>query len=107
MGFMNFYLSIGLAALALAILWPGTRRGFLLSLPLAPFILFAHPIGFLLFIGGAAYRLLWRQLRPAARPILAAAIAVLAFAIRLFFLHRPDLQPDWEPTSFFLRNGFD
>jgi hypothetical protein len=107
MGFMNFYLSIGLAALALSILWPGTRRGFFLSLLVAPFILLAHPIGFLFFIGGAIYRLLWRQLRPAARLILPAGIAALAYAIRLYFLHHPNLEPDWEPTSFFLRNGFD
>jgi hypothetical protein len=107
LGFMNFYLSIGLAALALSILWPGTRRGFFLSLLIAPFILFAHPIGFLFYVGGAVYRLLWRQLRPAVRLILPAAIAILAFVIRLYFLHHPQFEPDWEPTSIFLRNGFD
>jgi hypothetical protein len=107
MGFMNFYLSIGLAALALSLLWPGTRRGLFLSLLIAPFILFAHPVGFLFFLGASVYRLLWRQLRPISRLILPSVIAVLAYGIHLYFIRHPELETNWEPTSIFLRNGFD
>src|SRR6202789_1262163 len=51
MGFMNYYLSLGLASFSIAVLWRG--RGFerFLGLLILPFILLAHPIGFLWLAG--------------------------------------------------------
>src|SRR5271154_921104 len=49
-GFMNYYLSIGLACIGLALAWPLKRKGIIAAALLAPFILFAHPLGFLWFL---------------------------------------------------------
>src|SRR5580693_1825594 len=55
MGFLNYYLSLGLASFSLALLWRGRGLRRLLGLLIAPFILLAHPIGFLWLAGVALY----------------------------------------------------
>jgi hypothetical protein len=62
MGFMNFYLSIGLACMALALGWRGGAGNWLVAAIIAPLIYFAHPIGFLWFAGMVIYRLLRKKL---------------------------------------------
>lgn len=54
-GLLNYYLSLGLAFWGLAFFWK--RKGWqrLVLLLFSPMILFAHPIGFAWFIGGALY----------------------------------------------------
>src|SRR5215472_4338549 len=51
MGFMKYYLSLGLASLGLVLVWPLRRNGLIAAAILAPFILLAHPLGFLWFLG--------------------------------------------------------
>src|SRR5258707_4791045 len=46
MGFMNYYLSLGLACFGLAALWHCEKRGILVAVVLAPLVLLAHPLGF-------------------------------------------------------------
>src|SRR5580700_3432008 len=43
MGFLNYYLSLGLASFSLALLWRGRGVERLLGLLLVPFVLLAHP----------------------------------------------------------------
>lgn len=113
MGFFNYYLSIGLASIALALLWRALRpeRGhsadlFLVGLFL-PLTLLAHPLGFLWLVGTVIYKILadrlvrwWRLLVPA------AAISVIAI-LRWYVAHHPQLQADWPAEPFFLLNGAD
>src|SRR4029077_15113418 len=55
MGFMNYYLSLGLACFGLALFWGARGREWIYGAALLPFALFAHPIGFVLLIGTLAY----------------------------------------------------
>src|SRR5271167_3627031 len=62
MGFLNYYLSLGLAAFSIALLWRGRGVERFLGLLILPFILLAHPIGFLWLAGMGLYLLLWTKL---------------------------------------------
>jgi hypothetical protein len=55
MGFMNYYISVGLALLAVALVWHGVRWDYLTWGVLCLLALLAHPIGFVWAVGGAIY----------------------------------------------------
>jgi len=55
MGFMNYYLSLGLACFSLALFWGARGREWVYGAVLLPFVLLAHPIGFVWLIGTLAY----------------------------------------------------
>jgi hypothetical protein len=55
MGFMNYYISLGLAFFALALFWRGEGWKRALSLAFVPFIYLAHPLGLIWLISAAAY----------------------------------------------------
>ncbi len=82
MGFLNYYLSLGLASFSLALLWRGRGLERLLGILILPLVLLAHPIGFLWLAGMALYLLLWTKL-PKSWNLLAPASALAA----LFVLH--------------------
>jgi hypothetical protein len=107
MGFINFYLSIGLASVALAVLWPGTKARVLWAVVLAPVILLAHPLGLLWLVGTAAYRLLWLRLEGRWRLALPASVVAFSVGILVFFLRHPEYQADWDGQLFYMRNGAD
>jgi len=107
MGFMNYYLSLGLACFGLAILWRARRFEWIAGALLAALALLAHPIGFLWLVGTLAYVKVraklpgWRKL---ALPLAAAG----AFAaVRWYAAHRPALMADWDRGPFYLYNGAD
>ena len=107
MGFMNYYLSLGLACFGLAILWRARQFEWIAAVPFALLAMVAHPIGFLWMIGTWAYikvsaKLLgWWKL---ALPLLAAS----AFAaVRWYAARRPALMADWDRGPFYLYNGAD
>jgi hypothetical protein len=107
MGFMNFYLSIGLACFGLAALWRGTRKGIVAAVILAPITLLAHPLGFLLLICVGAYRLLGRKLGvwiEIAMPALAVVVALVVFQ---YVRTHAALNADWGDEPFYQHNGFD
>lgn len=107
MGFLNYYLSIGLAAFSLALLWRGTGLGRLFGVALVPFVLLAHPIGFLWLIGTALYLILWAKLPSWWKlPVPAAAVALL-FYVHWYLAHRVQFPVDWSDTPFYLLNGAD
>ncbi len=62
MGFMNYYLSLGLASMGLALLWPIRRNGLMAAALLVPVIYLAHPLGLVLLVGVGTYRLVWEAL---------------------------------------------
>src|ERR1700719_3514654 len=62
MGFMNYYLSIGLALPALTLSWRGGAGNWLGATVLSSLSLLAHPIGFVLIAAIGGYVALWRLL---------------------------------------------
>lgn len=107
MGFMNYYLSLALAAMGLSWAWPLDRKGLLAAAILAPIVLLAHPIGFLWFLGTMAYRYLWLRLPGGWRLLpLAAGVLLLAVTHRIA-AHHPAWDVEWRGRHFWLYNGAD
>src|SRR5258708_24650274 len=94
MGFLHYYLSLGLACFGLAALWHGERRGILIAVVLAPLVLLAHPLGFLWLMAAGAYPLLLPRLRRWAELLPPAA----AICIRLLDAWGSSAQPDYQPA---------
>jgi hypothetical protein len=107
MGFVNYYLSLGLACFGLAILWRARRFEWIAGALLAALAWLAHPIGFLWLVGTLAYVNVraklpgWWKL---ALPLLAASVFA---AVRWYAAHRPTLLADWDRGPFYLYNGAD
>ena len=78
MGFMNYYLSLGLACFALAALWRGNPRGVVIAIVLAPVVMLAHPLGCLWLLAAGAYRLLWPRVRGWMEGLLPGAAVTIA-----------------------------
>jgi hypothetical protein len=107
MGFLNYYLSLGLASFSLALLWRGRGLDRLLGLLIAPFILLAHPIGFLWLAGMALYLFLWTKL-PGWWKLLAPAAALAAlFVLHWYLAHQSGFPVDWVHDPFYLMSGAD
>jgi hypothetical protein len=107
MGFMNYYMSLGLACFGLAALWKGSPRGILIAVLLAPLTLLAHPLGFMWLVAAGAYRLLWPRMRGWMEwlpPVSAVAIGAL---VRVWLARHPEYQADWPDAPFLQWNGAD
>ncbi len=107
MGFMNYYLSLGLGCLALALLWNGDRRRIVIAALLTPLVMLAHPLGVLWFAGVAVYRFIW--LRVAGWPRLALPLIAVSTlcSVRWYVLRNPQYQADWAEKPLYQWNGFD
>jgi hypothetical protein len=107
MGFLNYYTSIGLACTGLSLLWPGRLNGILAAALLAPLILLAHALGFVLFLGIGAYRLLWLKFPNVWKWTLPLGVLLLCLGIRWYVARHPNLEVQWRTISFWRFNGFD
>lgn len=107
MGFLNYYLSLGLASFSLALLWRGRGLERLFGLLLVSLVLLAHPAGLLWLLGTALYLILWSKLPSWWKLIVPAAAIVLLFGIRLYLMHQTRFPVDWVHDSFYLMNGAD
>lgn len=107
MGFLNYYLSLGLASFSLALLWRG--RGFerLFGLCIAPLILLAHPLGLFWLLGAALYLILWTKLPSWWRLSVPAASVGAVFVVHLYLAHQTRFPVDWVHPPFYLMNGAD
>jgi hypothetical protein len=108
MGFMNYYLSLGLACFSLAMFWSPRGREWAYGALLLPFVLLAHPIGFLSVIATLVYVRLkakpsgwWKLLLPAAAA--SGFLGVYWFMVR----HAAKYLADWDRGPFYLYNGAD
>ncbi len=107
MGFMNYYISLGLACFGLAILWRGKRIAWIGGVVVAALTMLAHPIGFLWLAGTFAYFKV-REKMPAWWKLALPLAAVCGFsAIYLYTSHHPSLFADWDRGPFYLYNGAD
>ena len=107
MGFLNYYLSLGLASFSLALLWQGRGLTRLLGLLLVPLILLAHPIGFLWFVGAGSYLFLWMHLPKMWNLALPVAAVSLLFAMHAYLVHQTKFLVDWAHDPFYIMNGAD
>jgi hypothetical protein len=107
MGFLNYYLSLGLASFSIALLWRGRGLERFLGLLILPFILLAHPIGFLWLAGMALYLLLWTKLPNLWKLCAPASAVVTVFAIHWYLAHQTRFPVDWEHSPFYVMNGAD
>jgi len=107
MGFLNYYLSLGLACFGLAILWRGRGLAWVGAAIFAALALLAHPMGFLWLAGTVAY-LRVRDTLPRGWKLALPLGATLAFyAVSWYAAHRPALLADWDRGPFYLYNGAD
>ena len=107
MGFMNYYLSIGLGCFALAALWNGSKRGILIAALLAPLTLLAHPLGFFWLVAVGAYRLLWPRMRSWREWLPPAGAMATGLLAHWAFVRHPQWAADWPQPPFFQWNGAD
>jgi hypothetical protein len=107
MGFLNYYLSLGLASFSFALLWRGRGLERLLGLLIAPFILLAHPIGFLWLAGMALYLLLWTKLTRWWNLLAPAAALAALFVLHWYLAHQTLFPVDWVHDPFYLMTGVD
>lgn len=107
MGFMNYYLSLGLAGFGLSFLWEGKRQGIFATVLLAPFIVLAHPLGILWLLGVGIYRLAWLRLSGWFRLVLPVLVVSGLAALRLYLSHPVKYEADWAERPFYQWNGLD
>jgi hypothetical protein len=107
MGFMNYYLSLGLSSFALALLWKGKGKGIVGAVLLTPLVMLAHPLGIVWFAGVAVYRLAWLRTRGWLRLSLPLAVVMGLGAVRWYVVHRPEYGADWADPPFYQWNGSD
>ena len=107
MGFMNYYLSLGLACFGLAILWRARRFEWIAAVPFALLTMLAHPVGFLWLVGTLAYTKIRAKLPGWWKLALPLAAASGFAAIYWYTSHRPSLFADWDRGPFYLYNGAD
>jgi hypothetical protein len=107
MGFMNYYLSLGLASFGLAIFWRARRIDWIAGVAFALLAMLAHPIGFLWLVGTLGYSKIRAKL-PGWWKLALPLAAVSGFAaIYWYTSQRPALSADWNRGLFFLYNGAD
>jgi len=106
MGFMNYYISLGLCFLALAAFWRSGNAGRLISLALIPLIWMAHPLGVICLAALAAYATLAKALQPRHHGYLLLAAGVFLLGVRTFLATRYEVRwSGWARYFFF--NGAD
>jgi hypothetical protein len=91
MGLMNYYLSLGLGFLCLALVWrDGPRvdaRNWIPAVLLAALVMAAHPMGLLWVIGVVVYRLIRPALPGALKLVVPLAVVGACSALR-WYVHR-------------------
>jgi hypothetical protein len=109
-GFFNYYLSIGLACLFLALVWRLRLNGpvdWLTAIVLALLTMLAHPLG-ICWIAGV---LIYRWMRPWLLGWWKLVIPVTEFAVyrvALWYVHHKKLDVDWHSSvPFYAGHGAD
>jgi len=106
MGFLNYYLSLGLGALGVSLVWSPRKKGLIAAALLMPFMLFAHPMGLLWFIGIAGYRFLWLRFSGWWKLLLPAGALLVFYAARVY-VARHGFELEWREKPFWTLNGAD
>jgi hypothetical protein len=108
MGFLNYYLSIGLACFGTAMMWRGWGREWIGGAMLLAVALIAHPIGFVWGIGTLAYVGIRKRLTGWWKLVLPATAAASFVALYWFMKqHAAQFMVDWDRGPFYFYNGAD
>jgi len=108
MGFMNFYISIGLAFFGLAVLTRGRgwERG--LAAVLAPLVWLAHPVGLALLATAGVYIVLAELIPPRHHAYLFVASVLVILGIHFFIqVHYSPSRVIWSYNPPFVHDGTD
>jgi hypothetical protein len=105
MGFLNFYISLGLAFFGIAIFWRGRGWERVISVALAPLVMLAHPLGFAWLVAASAYVTLAEAIPRRHQIVLVAAAGMALFAVRYYLWRHDIVQARDDPFYFF--NGTD
>ena len=106
MGFMNYYLSLGLGFFATAVFWRGRGVDWVIGLLLSALAWVAHPMGFVCLMGATAYILLAERITGWRRCGLFVSALLAVFAAHYYIVHHFHVQY-WEARIFYLMNGAD
>jgi len=105
MGFMNYYLSLGLACIGLSLLWHPRKIGLILAAIFSPIVLLAHPLGFLLLIGVGLYRLVHLKLAIRWKWVLPVVAVGVCVAARFFVAHHKAYEVEWREAPIYTLTG--
>jgi hypothetical protein len=111
MGFFNYYLSIGLGCLFLAMTWRVPEIGGILdwvaAVVVALLTMLGHPLGVCWIAGVLLYRGL-RTVVPGAWKLAIPLAEFAAYRVGLWYVHRKNLSVDWHGViPFYELNGSD
>ncbi|MGA8143245.1 MAG: hypothetical protein WB987_05080 [Candidatus Acidiferrales bacterium] len=105
MGFLNYYLSLGLSFFALAIFWRGTGWERAVAIAFMPFIYLAHPLGIIWLVSAAAYIWIAKLVPLRFQFLLVLGAAVGLWLLRLYLWRHFITDTVDEPLYIF--NGGD
>ena len=104
-GLFNYYLSIGMAFLALAFFWRGKNWLRTILILVSPVIAIAQPLGFLWFIAGAVYLGVAKSIPQRYQAFLVLLSVGAVFVAHKFLFHHYRVEPPAHSVTFF--NGLD
>jgi len=106
LGFFNYYVSLGFAFFALAVLWRGSVREWIAAVPLGALCVLGHPLGLAWLVAGGAYLIVAERMARRAYQLLVSlvAAALLLGAHEYVWAHY-NIYPGPKPRYAF--NGFD
>lgn len=107
MGFLNYYVSIGLACWSLAAVWRGRGLARLVGVAILPLVILAHPLGLAWLLATGTYIGLSELLRGWWRLAVPAAAVLLLLSVHWYLAHRVSFAVDWEHDPFYAMNGAD
>ncbi len=107
MGFLNYYLSIGLGCICLALVWRGIAGNWPPLLALGPLVWLAHPLGFLWLVATVAYLSVRRRIPGWWRWALVVTVLAAFAAFHGYLQRRTDITVDWGDIPFYVSNGAD
>jgi hypothetical protein len=105
MGFLNYYLALGLSFFSLALFWRGNRSERLLAFVPAPLIVLAHPLGLVWLLAAALY-IVAAEALPGRRQIILFLAAAIALVLFHFYLQR-HFVADTEENPLYQFTGAD
>ena len=106
MGFMNYYLSLGLGFCAAALFWRGRSADYIAAAGLMVLALMAHPMGFVCVAAAVAYIKLAESTSGWRRWAWFGSAFLIVFAIHYYIVHHFQTQY-WDTSIFYLMNGAD
>ena len=106
-GFFNYYISLGLALLSLALLWRGKNWQRAAGAALLPVVWLAHPLGLIWLLATLGYILVREKIPGRYRLSLPVACVLVLGVVHWQILRHFPNDVNWPEVSFYLFNGAD